>query len=337
MNIQEEVQRESTNSGHNHRDIDIVVVAFNEAERIALCLQALLNQATELVYRVVVVDDGSLDETSKIVQQIQVDDSRLSLIRHDVNLGRGAARRTGQDASRAPRIAFVDADIVVPLDWLQRCTDALEGFSAVSAVALPDGDSAVIWRIFRPTIRIRVGFTGIAGGNVLFDAAALRTEPFGSHYKLGEDFRLAHRLLRRGFKLKILEDLHVEHRESKSYRCALKYTWETGVDAASHPFEFRIIRLPDVIWLISLIWSLASIVAVVTGWWTWWLGFLSLLSVALVTTLFYTFSRFRIRPGPLRWIGSAFGNFPLIILYFAGRTWGLAILSMPQRRRVLGL
>ena len=326
-----------TKSAETLLDTVVVVVAFNESERIADCLHALLDQETDQKFGVIVVDDGSADNTSGVVEQIRATDSRLALIRHDVNRGRGAARRTGQDASQAPRIAFVDADIIVPRDWLQRCSEALSDCSAVSAVALPDGDAAVIWRIFGAAIRFRVGFSGITGNNVIFDAAVLRLEPFEAQFTLGEDFRLSQRLIRNGYKLRVLEDLSVEHRESKKYGGAIKYMWATGVDATAHPFEFRISRLPDVSWSIWLLWCLASVLAGVVGWWSWYWGVISVLGITVVMSLTYTLSRFRVRPYPFRWVGSAFGSLPLIAAYLAGRTWGLATLLTSQRRRAAGL
>ena len=314
-----------TQPSQNLLDVVIVVVAFNEAERISDCLHALLNQVTSQKYGVTVIDDGSTDTTSRIVEQIRASDPRLSLIRHDFNLGRGAARRTGQDSSTASRIAFVDADIIVPPNWLQRCTEALDEHSAVSAVALPDGDAAVIWRIFGAAIRFRVGFSGITGNNVIFDANVLRLEPFDSRFTLGEDFRLSQRLMRSGYKLKVLDDLSVEHRETKKYGATIKYMWEMGVDAAAHPFEFRIIRIPDLSWGIWFLWCLSSVTGSIVGWWSWALCTLSIVVVTILMSLGYTLSRFRIRPSPLRWAASAVGSFPLIASYLAGRTWGLGI------------
>jgi cellulose synthase/poly-beta-1,6-N-acetylglucosamine synthase-like glycosyltransferase len=250
-----------------------------------------------------------------------------------VNRGRGAARRTGQDAILARHIAFVDADIIVPPDWLQRCSDALVECSAVSAVALPDGDAAVIWRLFGAPVRFRVGFSGITGNNVIFDAAVLREEPFEAKYTLGEDFRLSQRLMQRGYKLKVLADLSVEHRETKKYGAALKYMWDTGVDATLHPFVFRIIRTPDVSWVIWFSWCLISLLASSVGWWSWTIGLLSVFGVTVFMSLGYTWSRFHVLPNPLRWLGSAIGSFPLIVAYLAGRTWGLVRLPAAGHRK----
>jgi glycosyltransferase involved in cell wall biosynthesis len=330
-------QEALTKPSENSLDVVIVVIAFNEAERISDCLQALLNQDTNQNYGVVVIDDGSTDDTSGTVDKIRASDPRLTLIRHDVNLGRGAARRTGQDSTTASHIAFVDADIIVPRDWLQRCTEALDEHSAVSAVALPDGDAAVIWRIFGAAIRFRVGFSGITGNNVIFDADVLRLKPFDAQFTLGEDFRLSQRLMRSGYKLKVLDDLSVEHRETKKYGATIRYMWETGVDAATHPFEFHIIRTPDLSWGIWFLWCLVSLIASIVGWWSWAPGTLSVIGVTILMSLGYTLSRFRILPNPLRWAASALGSLPLIASYLAGRTWGLGKLFASRPRAVKDL
>jgi len=324
-----------SNSGENLLDAVIVVVAYNEAERIDDCLNALLDQATTQTYQVTVVDDGSSDGTSDVVERIQASDSRLNLIRHNFNRGRGAARRTGQDASAARHIAFVDADIIVPRDWLQRCSDALSEYSAVSAVAIPDGDAAVLWRVSGATLRFRVGFTGITGNNVIFDADVLRNEPFETRHTLGEDFRLSQRLLRRGYKLKALDDLLVEHREAKRYGKTIHYMWEMGIDAATHPLEFRILRLPDITWGVWVLWCLISLLGAAVGWWTWLLGVLGVLVMTVGVSVLYTLSRFRFRPNPQRWVVCTFASFPFIIAYFVGRTWGIARLCDRRRRRAV--
>jgi len=325
--------RELTESSGNLAETTLVVVAFNEAERIGDCLDALLGQVADHRYEVLVVDDGSTDGTSEIVERFQATDPRLGLIRHDVNLGRGAARRTGQDASLTPLIGFVDADIIVPPDWLQRCVESLTECSAVSAVAIPDGDAAVIWRIFGAAVRFRVGFSGITGNNVIFRAEVLRNEPFEAQYSLGEDFRLSQRLLRQGYRLCVLQDLSVEHREAKKYGAAMKFMWATGIDATTHPFEFRVIRAPDISWGVWSLWCLGSLIAALVGSWSWALAIISVLAITLTISVSYTLSRFRFLPAPFRWVASTVGVFPLIVAYLAGRTWGLAKLSTWRRHR----
>src|SRR5687768_5208941 len=69
-------------------DIFVVVPAFNEAEVIGEVLDGI--RSADPSYRIAVVDDGSTDGTSEIAEQHGV-----PVLRHVVNLGQGAALRTG--------------------------------------------------------------------------------------------------------------------------------------------------------------------------------------------------------------------------------------------------
>jgi glycosyltransferase involved in cell wall biosynthesis len=83
----------------------VVVPCYNVASHIAEVLSAI----PEYVDRVVAVDDGSRDETVKVVEATS--DKRVELIRHDKNRGVGAAMRTG-----LARGAEAGADLLVKVD-----------------------------------------------------------------------------------------------------------------------------------------------------------------------------------------------------------------------------
>lgn len=83
----------------------MVVPCYNVASHIAEVLSAI----PEYVDRVVAVDDGSRDETVKVVEATS--DKRIELIRHDKNRGVGAAMRTG-----LARGAEAGADLLVKVD-----------------------------------------------------------------------------------------------------------------------------------------------------------------------------------------------------------------------------
>ncbi len=87
--------------------VSIIVPALNEEGTIARCLSRVLEQT--FVAEVIVVDDGSTDRTSSIVANIQ--DSRLRLLSHPVNRGKGASIRTAVRLCTADYIAIQDADL----------------------------------------------------------------------------------------------------------------------------------------------------------------------------------------------------------------------------------
>lgn len=95
--------------------MSIVVCSFEGAARLGVCLDALMDQSIIDVLEVIVVDDGSLDATSRVAAQYPV-----TLIRHDTNQGLSAARNTGWRASSGPLVAFVDDDCVAPMNWAER-------------------------------------------------------------------------------------------------------------------------------------------------------------------------------------------------------------------------
>lgn len=82
--------------------IFVVIPAWNEAKRIRPVLESLIS----LPYELVVVDDASSDDTYKIVSEYPV-----SLLRHKVNRGQGAALQTGNDYAISR-----GADIIVHFD-----------------------------------------------------------------------------------------------------------------------------------------------------------------------------------------------------------------------------
>jgi glycosyltransferase involved in cell wall biosynthesis len=88
-----------------------VVPAYNEAGRIAAVLTTL--NAAPSVSEIVVVDDGSRDETAAVAEQHPVmATGKLRVERHNPNKGKGAAMRTGAAATDAEVIVFFDADLI---------------------------------------------------------------------------------------------------------------------------------------------------------------------------------------------------------------------------------
>lgn len=102
--------------------VSIVIPAFNAGPWIADAVESALAQTWRNI-EVVVVDDGSTDGTSQIVESIS--DSRLRLFRQP-NAGAAAARNHGMELSRGDFFQFLDADDMLGADKLSRQVDALE-------------------------------------------------------------------------------------------------------------------------------------------------------------------------------------------------------------------
>lgn len=97
-------------------DISVIIPAFNAADSIGVLLHTLLGETT-LRTEIIVVDDGSTDETWAVLSAIT--DERLILIRQD-NQGVYAARNTALAVHRGEWVVFLDADDHVAADFLQK-------------------------------------------------------------------------------------------------------------------------------------------------------------------------------------------------------------------------
>ncbi len=87
--------------------VNLVIPAHNEAEHIAAIVRTALRAS--LVGRVILVDDGSTDGTAEAAAAA---DSRLEVLRTQVNQGKAAALLLGIQAADSDLIAFLDADLI---------------------------------------------------------------------------------------------------------------------------------------------------------------------------------------------------------------------------------
>jgi glycosyltransferase involved in cell wall biosynthesis len=94
--------------------VSLVVPAYNAAETLDECLDAIGRQRFKPL-EVIVVDDGSTDSTARIARRASV-----RLVRHARNRGLAAARNTAVRAARGELLAALDSDLVAPPDWLAR-------------------------------------------------------------------------------------------------------------------------------------------------------------------------------------------------------------------------
>jgi glycosyltransferase involved in cell wall biosynthesis len=103
--------------------ISVIVPAYNEEACIAACLRSLANQAIDLRYEVVLVDNNCRDRTIECALATS-GGLDLRIVRERVQ-GRGAARRTGFAAARGHLLFSADADTVYPVNWLRSFATAL--------------------------------------------------------------------------------------------------------------------------------------------------------------------------------------------------------------------
>ncbi len=120
--------------------LTVVLPCFDEADNVADAIRNACAAAERCAneYEVVVVDDGSSDDTARIAGAFVERDKRVRLILHISNRGYGDALRSGIRASRMPWVLLTDADLQFDL------TELAEFLPVAS-----DADLVVGWRILR--------------------------------------------------------------------------------------------------------------------------------------------------------------------------------------------
>ena len=110
--------------------LSIVVPAFNEAARLSASLHTMLGYLSQNAAggELIVVDDGSTDDTAAVAERSLADASGVSarLIRLEENRGKGYAVRKGLLVARANIVLFSDADLSTPITETSKLIEPIE-------------------------------------------------------------------------------------------------------------------------------------------------------------------------------------------------------------------
>lgn len=178
----------------------IVIPAYNEADYLADCLQSIQSQVGGFTYEVIVVDNGSTDNTAQLAWQFGVQ------VVHEPKLGVGRARRTGTALAQGKYILHLDADTRLPPDYL---ANVLRQFEQNQKLACLGGQflfyDAPWWKdilrfflfplyVFLARL-VSLGKLGVIGNNMSFKKELYdKTSGFNPELKFAEDGDLCRQL-----------------------------------------------------------------------------------------------------------------------------------------------
>jgi multidrug transporter EmrE-like cation transporter len=149
--------------------LSIVVPAYNESARLESTLLQLAAslKGWRLPHEIIVVDDGSRDETPLLLHRLAARIRELAVVRLPRNRGKGAAVREGLARARGRYVIFTDADLSTPpseikpaLAWLERGADMVIGSRALPGSRLPIPQPLprrLTGRFFNRAVRILLG------------------------------------------------------------------------------------------------------------------------------------------------------------------------------------
>lgn len=108
--------------------LSVVIPAYNEASRLPSSLTTVMHylEGCNYTYEVLVVDDGSDDDTADLVEQMGGDHPHVRAIRNP-HRGKGFAVRTGMLAATGRFVLYSDADFSAPIEEVEKLLPYLEG------------------------------------------------------------------------------------------------------------------------------------------------------------------------------------------------------------------
>ena len=99
--------------------ISVVIIVYNTSNFLGECIESVINQTYKKL-DIVIVNDGSTDNSSEIVNKYLEKDSRINFIDRKINMGTMYTRQEGYKNSKGKYISFVDSDDFLKKDAIEK-------------------------------------------------------------------------------------------------------------------------------------------------------------------------------------------------------------------------
>lgn len=149
--------------------LSVVIPAYNEEDNIEPIIKEALMflSGLNIDFEIIVVDDGSTDNTVLKLQNLRERDGRINLFKHSLNQGLGAALLTGFKAAKGELVAWIPADGQIHPVELNKLLNAMDScdFAVAKYIKRPDSlvrrlNSAIWHFLIRLILQYRVDFDG---------------------------------------------------------------------------------------------------------------------------------------------------------------------------------
>jgi glycosyltransferase involved in cell wall biosynthesis len=197
--------------------VSIIVPVYNVEEYLTDCIDSILAQS-EKVYEIILVDDGSTDDSLAICYRYAESNSHIRVF-HQSNMGVSAARNLGINRSLGEYIMFVDSDDIVAPDIIKILLETLESTKTDISISkvYPFIDNLVIPH-FKPSSKLTIlsssqalerlfNQSGILNGvySRMYKKSLFTGERFTTGTSIGEDLEMSYRLLLKASRISIVE------------------------------------------------------------------------------------------------------------------------------------
>jgi hypothetical protein len=182
-------------------NISVIIPTLNEEKYLPKCLSSLINQSTD-ISEIIVVDGGSTDQTVQAARKY----SDTVLVKPGQAVG--ASRNIGARAAKGEILAFIDADTIASLDWLEEISRSFHedpGAVGVTGPTLPYGGTKLDQLAYHVAtgwaqrFSLKLGLPHVAGFNCAYRKEAFwDAGGFDEGRELSEDVMLSLRIRHQG-------------------------------------------------------------------------------------------------------------------------------------------
>lgn len=221
--------------------VTIVVPVYNVEKYLIRCVDSIINQTFREI-EIILVDDGSKDNSGNICDEYKNKDNRIIVI-HQENKGLSAARNAGIKIAKGKYICFIDSDDYIENDMIKYLYEGIKrnnadicccGFSniyengKIERITIPEKE--IIYNKEKALdIHLFSGYIDVVAWNKLYDISLFRNIQYPEG-KLYEDMLTTYKLIDSSNKIVLLP-------ESKYYYC------KRGSSIGSQSFSTRTLEL----------------------------------------------------------------------------------------------
>ena len=128
--------------------ISVIIPAFNAEKYIAKCVESIMKNSYKNL-EIIIVNDGSRDDTLSIAEDLKKSDSRISVVNQE-NGGVSRARNNGLDIAKGEYVAFIDSDDYISEDYFEKLISETKNGADITACRsiCVDGNGIVLLNPF---------------------------------------------------------------------------------------------------------------------------------------------------------------------------------------------
>jgi len=191
--------------------VSVIMSVYNDEENVANSIKSILNQ-TYSNYEFIIMDDGSIDETWKILKTFQTNSNKIKLLKNKKNIGLTRSLNKLLAETQGDYIARQDSDDLSLRGRIESQISFIKEFNlhGCSTRSIDKDLYKFVPRIshkINPLITSKIQNPFIHGSLIIEKKCIDKIGGYNTNFYYSQDYKLTSDLLNHGYKIKILNDI----------------------------------------------------------------------------------------------------------------------------------